>query len=83
MVAAGLQDLRNFTGAQTAKTDRRIVHERYNISSGSDNDIGLIHLKTNLTIDRNVQPICLPGFTPAENEPSVAIGWGIRNGKDS
>jgi len=81
---AGLHDIRNLTGpgVQISDTDRKIVHERYNFTAGDDYDIALLHLKTDLTVTRSVVPVCLPDFNPTENEPTVAIGWGLKNGME-
>lgn len=71
---------------QNIVVDGIISHEFYN-SQNMKNDIALIHLKTPLSYNRWVRPICMPeiGRTsmnkdwiwgPKQGTLCTAVGWG-------
>lgn len=71
--------MQSLTNEWTVRRNLRriIAHENYNPLS-YDNDIALMELDANVTLNQNIWPICLPAAThdfPAGQEAWIT-GWG-------
>jgi len=61
--------VQQFTGVTS------ILHENF-LPSSKDWDIAVIRLRSPLTFNDYVQPICLPSSSIAAGTDCVATGWG-------
>ncbi|XP_078658683.1 serine protease 33-like [Branchiostoma floridae x Branchiostoma belcheri] len=65
---------------QNIGIQRIVVHEGYNGASSSDNDIALLKLNHDATVNNYVSPVCVaPGEFPSQTSCYVT-GWGDTNG---
>ncbi|CAF3621566.1 unnamed protein product [Rotaria sordida] len=81
-----------FTGSQSRKPSRIVVHPNYD-SSAYTNDIALIELSFPLNMmDSSIHTLCLPsvhssilanGEWPVPNTTVIAVGWGRMAGNGS
>uniref|UniRef100_A0A672YMM8 Coagulation factor VIIi n=1 Tax=Sphaeramia orbicularis TaxID=375764 RepID=A0A672YMM8_9TELE len=84
-VVAGEHDLDAIDGTEQAvPVAVAILHPAYVPQSG-DSDVGLLHLRRPLTLNRHVVPVCLPTADFAERELlplrfHTVSGWGGRTG---
>jgi len=60
-----------------------VIHEKYSHRDGYDSDIALIKLRTPLTFNDYVQPVCLPSTPIPVGTNCVVTGWGDTKGKSS
>jgi len=65
---------------QTVEKEWEVDHEQFSIRT-MDNDITLVRLKTPLTFNNYVQPVCLPTAPVAVGTKCVVTGWGDTTGR--
>ncbi|MBN3276696.1 MASP1 protease, partial [Polyodon spathula] len=82
-VYLGLYDMRNKRGAVNLTAEKIILHEDFD-PWNYNNDIALVKLKENVSMNPWVMPVCLPPIGQESDDPEphtlgLVAGWGISN----
>lgn len=76
-VVIGQHDLNNTDGfEQNIAIDKIIIHPFYDAFNHHDYDVALLKMKTNITYNDRVRPICLPTQDYPAGSSCYITGWG-------
>ena len=76
-VKTGDHDLSGQEGyEQNIPIEKIITHPSYNPHASHDYDLALIKLKSPLTYNNRVRPVCFPQFDFASGTRCYVTGWG-------
>jgi len=76
-IVAGDHDLNGQEGyEQNIPIEKIIEHPKYNPYANHDYDLALIKLKTPLTFNQRVRPVCFPKFDFSSDTNCYVTGWG-------
>ena len=79
-VVTGDHDLNGQEGyEQNIPIEKIIKHPRYSAYENHDYDLALIKLKTPLTFNQRVRPVCFPKFDFSSGTNCYVTGWGHLN----
>ncbi|XP_043926331.1 mannan-binding lectin serine protease 1 isoform X3 [Protopterus annectens] len=82
-VYLGMHDVNNKDDIMVQSVEKIILHEHFD-PENYNNDIALVKLKNQVTMNEYVMPVCLPQFShelegPHPNTLGLVAGWGLSN----
>lgn len=79
VTVADLNLAKNEGSEKVMEIEKIIRHTEFNKTGYMENDIAVLKLKTNITFNDKVRPICLPTKRFPDGENCYATGWGWIN----